>query len=65
MAGERIRCRPPVLRSIQMQRCCARAIAFIAFFLRFLIYIYNATRAAADSQPDVALQVQILRDHSQ
>lgn len=30
-------------------------------FLRFLVYVYNATRAA-DAQPDVALQIQILRD---
>jgi hypothetical protein len=30
--------------------------------LRFLVYIYNAARAAAASQPQVELQVQILRD---
>jgi hypothetical protein len=32
--------------------------------LRFLVYIYNAARAAtaANAQPDVALQIQILRD---
>ncbi len=30
--------------------------------LRFLVYIYNAARAPADSKPDVALQVQVLRD---
>ena len=31
--------------------------------LRFLVYIYNAARAAAaDAQPDVALRVEILRD---
>lgn len=31
--------------------------------LRFLVYIYNAARAAAaNAQPDVALQVQIFRD---
>jgi len=31
-------------------------------FLRFLVYVYNATRAPADAQPDVAIQIQILRD---
>lgn len=30
-------------------------------FLRFLVYVYNAARAS-DSKPDVALQIQILRD---
>jgi VWFA-related protein len=30
--------------------------------LRFLVYIYNAARTPADSKPDVALQVQVLRD---
>ncbi|HKS30677.1 MAG TPA: VWA domain-containing protein [Pyrinomonadaceae bacterium] len=30
--------------------------------LRFLVYIYNAAREAAASQPQVELQVQILRD---
>jgi VWFA-related protein len=32
--------------------------------LRFLVYIYNAARAAAaNAQPDIALQVQIFRDN--
>jgi VWFA-related protein len=31
--------------------------------LRFLFFVYNAARAPADSQPDVATQVQILRDN--
>jgi VWFA-related protein len=31
--------------------------------LRFLFMVYNATRASADSMPDVASQVQILRDN--
>jgi hypothetical protein len=31
-------------------------------YLRFLVMIYNAMRAPADSKPDVALQVQVLRD---
>jgi VWFA-related protein len=31
--------------------------------LRFLFFVYNAARAPADSQPDVAAQVQILRDN--
>jgi VWFA-related protein len=31
--------------------------------LRFLFVVYNAARAPADSQPDVASQVQILRDN--
>ncbi|MBD0373015.1 MAG: VWA domain-containing protein [Pyrinomonadaceae bacterium] len=30
--------------------------------LRFLVYVYNAARAAAGTQPEVELQVQILRD---
>ena len=30
--------------------------------LRFLVYIYNAARAAANSQPEVALEVRIFRD---
>lgn len=30
--------------------------------LRFIVYIYNAQKSAADAQPDVAAQVQILRD---
>jgi hypothetical protein len=31
-------------------------------YLRFLVYVYNAARAPADSKPDIALQTQILRD---
>ena len=31
-------------------------------FLRFLIFAYNAARASTDAKPDIALQVQILRD---
>jgi len=31
-------------------------------FLRFLIFAYNAARAANDAKPDIALQLQILRD---
>jgi VWFA-related protein len=31
--------------------------------LRFLVYIYNAARAAATPRPDVELQVQIFRDN--
>ena len=31
-------------------------------FLRFLVYVYNAARAVSDSKPDVAVQIQILRD---
>ncbi len=31
-------------------------------YLRFLVFVYNATRAASDSQPDVALQLQLMRD---
>jgi hypothetical protein len=30
--------------------------------LRFLVYVYNASRAASGTQPQVELQVQILRD---
>jgi VWFA-related protein len=30
--------------------------------LRFLLYVYNAARAAADSKPDLAVQTQVLRD---
>lgn len=30
--------------------------------LRFVVYIYNAQKSPADSQPDVGVQVQILRD---
>ena len=31
--------------------------------LRFLFFVYNAKRAAADANPDVAAQVQVLRDN--
>jgi hypothetical protein len=31
-------------------------------FLRFLVLVYNASLAPADSKPDVAVQVQIVRD---
>jgi hypothetical protein len=31
-------------------------------FLRFMLFVYNAARAPADSKPDVALQVQVVRD---
>jgi hypothetical protein len=31
-------------------------------YLRFLVFIYNAALAPADSKPDVALQVQLVRD---
>jgi VWFA-related protein len=31
-------------------------------FLRFLVYVYNAARGPANAQPDVALQIQVLRD---
>ena len=31
-------------------------------FLRFLVFVYNAARAAGDSKPDIAVQVQIMRD---
>jgi hypothetical protein len=31
-------------------------------FLRFLVIVYNAALAPADSKPDVAVQVQIVRD---
>ena len=31
-------------------------------FLRLLLYVYNAMPAPADARPDVALQIQILRD---
>ena len=31
--------------------------------LRFVFFVYNAARAPSDSQPDVATQVQILRDN--
>lgn len=31
-------------------------------FLRFLVFIYNATPALTDAKPDVAIQVQVIRD---
>ena len=31
-------------------------------YLRFLVFIYNAALAPADSKPDVAIQVQVVRD---
>jgi hypothetical protein len=31
-------------------------------YLRFMAFVYNAARAPADSKPDVAVQVQIVRD---
>lgn len=31
-------------------------------YLRFLVFVYNAALAPADSKPDVALQVQVVRD---
>jgi VWFA-related protein len=31
-------------------------------YLRFVVFIYNAARAPADSKPDLAIQVQIVRD---
>ncbi len=31
-------------------------------FLRFVVFVYNAARAPADSKPDLAVQVQIVRD---
>jgi VWFA-related protein len=31
-------------------------------FLRFMVFVYNAARAPADAKPDIALQIQILRD---
>jgi VWFA-related protein len=31
-------------------------------FLRFLVFVYNAARAPADAKPDVALQIQVVRD---
>ena len=30
--------------------------------LRFLVMVYNAARATADSKPDVAIQIQVVRD---
>jgi len=31
-------------------------------YLRFLVFVYNAARAATESKPDIAVQVQIVRD---
>lgn len=31
-------------------------------FLRFMLFVYNGSRVPADSKPDVALQVQVVRD---
>jgi hypothetical protein len=31
-------------------------------YLRFLVFVYNAALAATDSKPDVAIQVQVVRD---
>jgi len=31
-------------------------------FLRFMLFVYNASRVPADAKPDVALQVQVVRD---
>jgi len=31
-------------------------------FLRFVLFVYNAARAPADSKPDIGLQVQVVRD---
>jgi len=31
-------------------------------YLRFVVYVYNAAGAATDSRPDVAIQLQIVRD---
>ena len=31
-------------------------------FLRFMLFVYNASRAPADSKPDIGLQVQVVRD---
>jgi hypothetical protein len=31
-------------------------------FLRYLVFVYNSARASSDSAPDVAGQVQVLRD---
>ena len=31
-------------------------------YLRFLVAVYNAARAPADSKPDVAIQIQVVRD---
>jgi hypothetical protein len=32
-------------------------------YLRFMVFVYNAALAATDSKPDVAVQVQIVRDN--
>jgi hypothetical protein len=31
-------------------------------YLRFLVFVYNAARAPSDSKPDVAIQLQVVRD---
>jgi VWFA-related protein len=31
-------------------------------FLRFMLFVYNGARAPVDSKPDIALQVQVIRD---
>jgi hypothetical protein len=31
-------------------------------FLRFMVFVYNAARSPADTKPDVALQIQVVRD---
>jgi len=31
-------------------------------FLRYVVFIYNATRGAADQLPDVVVQMQVFRD---
>jgi hypothetical protein len=31
-------------------------------YLRFLVFVYNATRSADSAKPDAAVQVQLLRD---
>ncbi len=31
-------------------------------FLRFMLFVYNGSRVSADAKPDVALQVQVVRD---
>jgi hypothetical protein len=31
-------------------------------FLRFMVFVYNAASASADAKPDIALQIQVVRD---
>jgi len=31
-------------------------------YLRFLVFVYNAALAPADAKPDIAIQVQMIRD---